>query len=128
MKPATILVMDDDECMRGLLRLHLCNAGYEVLVAEDVVEAGHMLLERHPDLILADVEMPFMDGLEFVQAVKADRATSSVPVIFVTGRVEAEAQAKKLGAAAFLTKPLLVPELLSAVARQVELVDRGAIA
>lgn len=128
MKPATILVMDDDECMRGLLRLHLSNAGYEVLVAADVVEAGHLLLEQHPDLILADVEMPFMDGLEFVQAVKADRATSSVPVIFVTGRVEAEAQAKKLGAAAFLTKPLLVPELLANVARQVELVDRGAIA
>jgi CheY-like chemotaxis protein len=128
MKPATILVMDDDECMRGLLRLHLSNAGYEVLVAADVVEAGHLLLEQHPDLILADVEMPFMDGLEFVQAVKADRATCSVPVIFVTGRVEAEAQAKKLGAAAFLTKPLLVPELLVTVARQVELVDRGAIA
>ena len=128
MKPATILVMDDDECMRGLLRLHLSNAGYEVLVAEDVVEAGHMLLEQHPDLILADIEMPFMDGLEFVQAVKADRATCSVPVIFVTGRVEAEAQAKKLGAAAFLAKPLLVPELLSTVARQVERVDRGAIA
>jgi CheY-like chemotaxis protein len=128
MKTATILVMDDDECMRGLLRLHLSNAGYEVLVAADVVEAGHLLLEQHPDLILADVEMPFMDGLEFVQAVKADRATSSVPVIFVTGRVEAEAQAKKLGAAAFLTKPLLVPELLANVARQVELVDRGAIA
>jgi CheY-like chemotaxis protein len=37
----TILVMDDDECMRGLLRLHLSNPGYEVLVAEDVVDAGH---------------------------------------------------------------------------------------
>lgn len=42
--PATILVMDDDECMRELLRLHLSNAGYEVLVAEDVVDAGHLLL------------------------------------------------------------------------------------
>jgi putative two-component system response regulator len=64
--------------------------------------------------------MPVMDGLEFMQAVKADRATRAIPVIFVTGRVEAEAQAKKLGAVAFLTKPLLVPELLSTVARQIK--------
>ena len=118
--PATILVMDDDECMRGLLRLHLSNAGYTVLVAEDAIDAGHLLLQQLPDLILADVEMPFMDGLEFLRAVKADRATRSVPVIFVTVKVEAEAQAKKLGAAAFLTKPLLLPELLSTVAQQIK--------
>jgi len=118
--PATILVMDDDECMRDLFRLHLTNAGYKVLVAEDAIDAGHLLLQQRPDLILADIEMPFMDGLEFVRAVKADRATRSVPVVFVTVRVEAEAQAKKLGAAAFLTKPLLLPELLSTVAQQIE--------
>jgi two-component system chemotaxis response regulator CheY len=115
-----VLVMDDDECMRGLLRLHLSNAGYEVLVAEDAVEAGHLLLQQRPDLILADIEMPFMDGLEFLQAVKADRTTRSVPVIFVTCSEDAEVQAKKLGAAAFLIKPLLVAELLSTVAQQIE--------
>jgi CheY-like chemotaxis protein len=118
--PATILVMDDDECMRDLFRLHLSNAGYKVLVAEDAIDAGHLLLQQRPDLILADIEMPFMDGLEFLRAVKADRTTRSVPVIFVTVRVEAEAKAKKLGAVAFLTKPLLLPELLSAVAQQIE--------
>jgi DNA-binding response OmpR family regulator len=118
--PATILVMDDDECMRELLRLHLSHAGYEVLVAEDAVVAGHLLLQERPDLVLADIEMPFMDGLEFVQAVKADDATKSVPVIFVTGRVDGESRARELGAAAFLTKPLLVTELLSTVARQIE--------
>ncbi|HYR37322.1 MAG TPA: response regulator [Burkholderiales bacterium] len=115
-----VLVMDDDECMRGLLRLHLSNAGYEVLVAEDAIEAGHLLLQQRPDLILADIEMPFMDGLEFLQAVKADRTTRSVPVIFVTCNEDAEVQAKKLGAAAFLIKPLLVPVLLSTVAQQIE--------
>ena len=118
--PATILVMDDDQCMRELLRLHLSNAGYKVLVADDVVDAGYLLLQQLPDLMLAEIEMPFMDGLEFLQAAKADRTTRSVPVIFVTARIEAEAQAKKLGAAAFLTKPLLLPELLSTVAQQID--------
>jgi CheY-like chemotaxis protein len=115
-----VLVMDDDECMRELLRLHLCNAGYEVLVAEDAVVAGHMLLQQRPDLILTDIEMPYMNGLEFLQAVKADHTTCSVPVILVTGSGDEGVKAKKLGAAAFLTKPLLAPELLSAVARQIE--------
>jgi DNA-binding response OmpR family regulator len=54
--PATILVMDDDECMRELFRLHLSNAGYKVLVAEDVVDAGYLLLKQLPDLILADIQ------------------------------------------------------------------------
>ena len=92
----------------------------QVLVAEDAIDGGHLLLRQRPDLVLADIEMPFMDGLEFLRAVKADRTTRSVPVIFVTVRVEAEAQAKKLGAAAFLTKPLFLPELLSTVAQHVE--------
>jgi two-component system chemotaxis response regulator CheY len=118
--PTTILVMDDDQSMRELLRLHLSNAGYKVLVAEDAIDGGHLFLRRHPDLVLVDIEMSFMDGLEFLRAVKADRTTRSVPVIFVTARADAEGQAKKLGAAAFLTKPLLLPELLSAVARQIE--------
>lgn len=84
--------MEDDQCMRELLLLHLSNAGYKVLVAGDA----------------------------FLRAVKADRTTRAVPVIFVTVRVEAEAQAKKLGAAAFLTKPLLLSELPWAVAQQIE--------
>jgi CheY-like chemotaxis protein len=112
--------MDDDECMRGLLRLHLSNAGYEVLLAEDAIDAGYLVLQQHPDLILADIEMPYMNGLDFLQAVKADHATRSVPVILVTGSGDEGQKAKQLGAAAFLTKPLLVPALLSAVAKQVE--------
>jgi two-component system chemotaxis response regulator CheY len=114
--PATILVVEDNECMRELLRLHLANAGYAVLVAEDAIVAGHLLLRKRPDMILTDIEMPHMDGLEFVRAIRADAATRSVPVVFLSGRDDSEEQAKKLGAE-FLAKPLLVSELLSTVAR-----------
>jgi CheY-like chemotaxis protein len=61
-RPATILVVDDDESMRELLRLHLTNAGYDVRLAEDAVVAGQLVLRNPPDLIIADVEMPYMDG------------------------------------------------------------------
>jgi CheY-like chemotaxis protein len=116
----TVLVMDDDECMRELLRLHLCNAGYEVLEAEDAVAAGHLLLKRRPDILLAaDVERPYMSGLDLVAAMRADPATRAVPVIFITCRADAEPRARELGAAALLAKPLHVDHLLEIVARHV---------
>lgn len=117
---STILVVDDDEYMRHLLHLHLTNAGYEVLVAEDAVVAGHSLLRQRPDLILLDVEMPFMSGLEFVQALKADPAVAAIPVVFVSSREDCEDRARELGAGAFLRKPLLANHLLATVAGYVE--------
>jgi two-component system chemotaxis response regulator CheY len=117
----TVLVMDDDECMRELLRLHLRNAGYEVLEAEDAVAAGHLLLKRRPDILLAaDVERPYMSGLELVEAMRADPATCAVPVIFITCRPDAEPRARALGAAALLAKPLHVDHLLAIVAEHLE--------
>ena len=116
----TILVMEDEELMRELLRMHLSNAGYEVLLAEDAVVAGHLVLRQRPDLILADIEMPFMDGLEFVELLKADEALSRIPVIFVSSRSDFEDRCKELGAVAFLKKPVLVDPLLAAVAKHVD--------
>ena len=117
---ATVLVMDDDALMRDLLRMHLANAGYDVLVAEDAVIAGHLVVKRRPDLIIADIEMPFMDGLEFVTALKADASFCDIPVIIVSSRRECEDRSKELGAAAFLAKPVLAERLLAAVAKHVE--------
>lgn len=117
---STILVIDDDEYLRELLRLHLSNAGYEVLVAEDAVVAGHSVLRHRPDLILVDVEMPFMTGLEFMQALKADRSVCDIPVVFISSRGDCEDRARELGACAFLQKPVLADHLLATVAGYVE--------
>jgi len=116
---ATILLMDDDAYMRELMGLHLSNAGYDVLVAEDAIVAGHLVLEKSPDLILADIEMPFMNGLEFVQALRADHSVSHTPVIFVSSRDDLEDLAKSFGAVAFLKKPVLADQLLAAVAQEI---------
>jgi two-component system, chemotaxis family, chemotaxis protein CheY len=111
----TILVVDDDRSMCELIELHLRNADYEVLLAEDAIAAGHLVVERRPDLIIADVDMPYMDGFQFVEAVRKDPAVSSTPVIFLTVKTEAEDRGKALGAVAFLTKPLLAGRLLEVV-------------
>lgn len=116
---ANILVVDDDESMRDLLRLHLSAAGYEVQVAEDAIAAGYMVLKRPPDLIISDVNMPHMDGFEFVAALKADKSLPEIPVIFLTSHEEGDHRGKALGAVGYVTKPVMADKLLRLVARHV---------
>ncbi len=98
-----VLVVEDDESMRELLRLHLSSAGYDVVTAEDGIAAGYAVLKSPPDLIVCDVEMPNMDGFQFIGALRADRSLPRVPVIFLTSSAEADVRARELGACAFLT-------------------------
>lgn len=115
-----ILVVDDEPAMRELLRLHLANHGYEVLAAEDAVVAGHMVLAEKPALLIVDVHMPYMDGYEFVAALKADPETRDIPVIFLTTDDAVATQAQRLGAAAYLSKPVMADRLLQVVGLFVE--------
>ena len=101
--------------MRDLLRLHLTSHGYNVLVAEDAVAAGYLVVRENPDLIVCDVEMPYMSGYEFLAALKADPTTKDVPVVFLTTREDVVDQARALGAAAYLTKPVLATRLLEVI-------------
>ena len=112
---AKVAVIDDDKFIRYLLELHLRNAGYQVFAAEDAVSGARVVMECAPDVILCDVEMPFMDGYEFVSALRADPKTRRIPVIFLTVNKNVGERATQLGAG-HLTKPLLADELLKAVA------------
>ena len=113
---AKVLVVDDDECVRELMDLHLSNAGYEVLTAEDAIVGGRLLLQQRADLLIADVELPFMSGLDLVRAIRSDALVSWLPVVFVTSHPEHEEAAIQLGAA-YLRKPVHADELLAAVAK-----------
>ena len=116
---ATILIVDDDESIRELLRLHLSSAGYSVDVAEDAITAGYMVLRSRPDLIISDVNMPHMDGFQFIAALKSDKSIPDIPVIFLTSMEEGDHRGKDLGAVGYLTKPVLSDRLLSLVAQHV---------
>lgn len=103
--------------VRTLVRLHLVNAGYDVLEAEDAIQGGYLAIDTGPDLIVCDVEMPYMNGYEFVAALKSDPVTQHIPVVFLTVVDDVGDQAKKLGAHAYLNKPVLVDRLLEVVSQ-----------
>jgi CheY-like chemotaxis protein len=116
---ATILVVDDEASVRELLKLHLSAAGYEVHVAADAIAAGYIVLRTPPNLIICDVNMPHMDGFEFISAVKADKSIPNIPVIFLTTFEEGDSRGKELGGVGYVTKPIRADRLLSLVAKHV---------
>ena len=105
-KKPFILVVDDSEDMLALMQKAL-GADYAVVTAADPGTAIEKAFgDPRPDLILLDVEMPEIDGFEVCRALKSEPATSTIPVIFLTGKTEAQAQVQglELGAADYLTK------------------------
>jgi putative two-component system response regulator len=105
-KRPRILVVDDSEDMLALMQKAL-GAEYDVVTAADPGTAIEKAFgDPRPDLILLDIEMPDIDGFEVCRALKGEPATSAIPVIFLTGKTEAQAQVEglELGAADYLTK------------------------
>jgi two-component system sensor histidine kinase/response regulator len=112
-----VLVIDDDEVFRHLVRIHLTQAGYAVETAEDAVEGGKALLSALPDLIICDINMPHMDGMQLRTLLRADARASFIPFVFASSRNDADTMAKAhdQGAADFLHKPATLERLLEAV-------------
>jgi DNA-binding response OmpR family regulator len=107
-----ILVVDDDREIIRLLRASLEQAGYEVLVANDGEMALHMLRREHPDLVVLDLMLPGMDGLDVCREL---RRKSHVPIIMLTARVEETDKlvGLELGADDYVTKPFSPRELVA---------------
>lgn len=116
---AGILVVDDDPAMRELLQHYLSSAGYDVALADDAVAAGRMFLASTPDLLLIDISMPYMSGLDFVATVFADNTVPIIPVVFITAHERFARNALELGAEC-LIKPIAAGRLLETVARNLE--------
>ena len=115
----TVLIIEDDAAFRDLLALHLSRAGYQVLVAEDAAAGGPMLLSARPDLLLLDILLPYLGGLELLEAMRHDPEVGQTPVVCVTSMRDDATyiRAMELGAEAVLTKPVRVEELLATTAR-----------
>ena len=115
----TILVCDDDELLVDLLDYRLTGRGFEVLIARDGGQALAMAAERTPDAIVLDAMMPVLDGHQVLRRLRADAATSSIPVIMLTARkLERDiVGALELGANDYLVKPFIPEELMSRLTR-----------
>jgi response regulator RpfG family c-di-GMP phosphodiesterase len=113
-----VLVADDDEAIRKALRLML--AGYDVREAGDGAQALRVFEEEGADLVLSDLQMPAMSGLELLRRVKAADDTAAFIILTGAGTVENAVQALRLQADDYLVKPFNVDEVLLACARALE--------
>lgn len=117
---ASILIVEDEARMRRLLELDLSEDGFSVLSAPDA-ESGIKLLNANPvDLVITDLKLPGMGGLEFLQSVK--RANAALPVIVMTafGTVETAVEAMKAGASDYVLKPFSLAEMRLVVHKELD--------
>ncbi len=114
---AKILVIEDEENIQELLRFNLQNNGYEVMVASDGLLGLAMARENKPDIILLDLMLPKMDGLDVCRAVKSDIQISETPIIMLTakGSETDKVLGLELGADDYLTKPFSIRELMARI-------------
>jgi DNA-binding response OmpR family regulator len=112
-----VLVADDDDDIRDLVAFRLDRAGYEVLRAGDGQEALDLARKHGPDLAVLDVMMPKLTGYDVTRALRADPATSRIPVILLTARVQEADVARGFDAGAddYVKKPFSPQELKARV-------------
>jgi DNA-binding NtrC family response regulator len=114
----TILIVEDEARMRRLLELNLGEGGFQTLSASDAETAVVLLAKEHVDLILTDLKLPGMSGLELLQA--ARRSHAALPVIVMTayGSIETAVGAMKAGAADYVLKPFSLAEIRMVVEKE----------
>lgn len=117
-----ILIVDDNPVNLKLLRITLVVAGYDVRTAIDAEQATSVLASFRPRLILMDIQLPGLDGLELTRRLKADPATSDAVIIAVTAYAMKgdEQRALAAGCDGYVTKPIDTRTLASTVARYLE--------
>jgi len=103
-----ILVVDDCQTTRKILGLYLKSKGFDVVAAENGLDAIEKLASHDVNLIMSDLNMPYMDGIELVKNLKADPNLSHIPILMVTTEADPEEKQKAMdaGASAYLVKPV----------------------
>ena len=117
-----ILVVDDRGTLLAAIREILEMEGYTVLIALDGTQALQVMKEVRPDLIVADILMPRMDGYTLYETIRARPEWASIPFIFLTAKAAKEdvSKGKDMGAEGYITKPFDPDALLEAISAQLE--------
>jgi two-component system alkaline phosphatase synthesis response regulator PhoP len=113
----TILVVDDEKDLLDLIEYNLKKEGFKVLKAENGKEGIEVAKEHKPDLVLLDIMMPKMDGLEAVEIMRKDDDLKRIPIIFLTARSDENTEIEGLnkGGDDFITKPISTTKLVSRI-------------
>ena len=113
----SVLIVDDDEDIRTLLEYNLSKEGFQTFCAENGVEAIKIAKEVHPDLILLDIMMPEMDGMEVCETLRSTPGFENTYICFLTARGEDYSQVAGLDAGAddYVTKPIKMRVLISRI-------------
>lgn len=113
----TILVVDDEQDLLDLIEYNLQKEGFDVLKAEDGVEGIEMAREHKPNLVLLDIMMPKMDGMEVVERMRDDSDLKRIPIIFLTARGDEKTEVEGLdkGGDDYITKPISTTKLISRI-------------
>lgn len=113
----TILVVDDEKDLLDLIEYNLRKEGFNVLKAENGEQGIDIAKEARPDLVLLDIMMPKMTGLEVCDIMRADKDLSNIPIIFLTARSDEKTEVEGLdkGADDYITKPISTTKLISRI-------------
>jgi DNA-binding response OmpR family regulator len=111
MEGKKILIVEDDAFIRDIYGVKFTNEGFEVILAENGIEAVRKLEDVTPDVILLDMIMPYMDGMEVLKKIKDNQAWKSIPIIMLTNISEKEkiSQGKEFGVNEYLIKSHFTP-------------------
>jgi CheY-like chemotaxis protein len=125
MTTKSLLVVDDNPENLKLILMILASGGYELVTASDASEALQVIERRIPDLILLDLQLPGMDGLELTRRLKAKPETTNIPIVAVTAYAMKGDEAKALhaGCAGYLVKPVDKRQLREVVKRMLSPLD-----
>jgi CheY-like chemotaxis protein len=125
-KTISLLVVDDEDVVRTVLRLILVRAGYEVSEAENGEDALLKVREEKPDLMILDVMMPGMDGFAVCEQIRSDPETADLPIIMLSARTDSRSRnrSKSVGATKYLTKPQTPEQLLFHIGEILANLDR----
>ncbi len=117
MPSATVLLVEDDPVILKLLEVNFDLEGYSVLLAHDGAEGIDLARSEQPDLIISDIMMPNVSGIELVQTLKADDATSGIPIILLSAKAQTAdiRSGMEAGADDYVTKPFEPLELVEHV-------------
>jgi phosphate regulon transcriptional regulator PhoB len=112
-----VLVIDDERDIVALLRYHLEKAGFQCLEAMDGATALRLIREQHPDLLLLDLMLPGMDGLEICRRLRQDATTARLPIVMLTAKAEEvdRVVGLEVGADDYVVKPFSPRELIARI-------------